>query len=185
MYRHYLAREQIVMRSLVKKTVFRTTLLSIMSTVAIWIPMVLQTNAAIAGDKIYKIEIRETDGIPQTLNGERYKKIRGRSEWAVLKVNDGGTVLLKHVIRTTNSYGVSTWSNDVIISLNVCPIMDQRSPCINLKGDRFTMPKGNSVKDFRFEFQVQENNGSQVRFVQVPRDFIAEESPDINNSRSQ
>ena len=163
------------MRPLVKKTLFKMTLLSAMSTVAIWMPMVLQANVAIAGDKIYKIEIRETDGIPQTLNGERYKKIRGRSEWAVLRVNDVATVQLKHVIRTTNSYGVSTWSNDVITALNVCPVMDQRSACMNLKGDRFTMPKDNSVKDFRFEFQVQENNGFHVRFVQVPRDFIAED----------
>ena len=163
----------------------RTTLLSAMSTIAILMPMVLQANAAIAGDQIYKIEIRETDGIPQTLNGERYKKIRGRSEWAVLKVNDGGNVLLKHVIRTTNSYGVSTWSDDVITALSVCPIMDQRSACMNLKGDRFTMPKGNSIKDFRFEFQVQENNGSHVRFVQVPPDLIGEEASAIDNSRSR
>lgn len=173
------------MTSLVKKTLFKRTLLSAMSTVAIWMPMVLQANAAIAGDKIYKIEIGETDVTSSTLSGERYKKIRGRSEWAVLRVNDGGTVQLKYVIRTTNSYGVSTWSNDVITALNVCPVMDQRSACLNLKGDRFTLPKGNSVKDIRLEFQIQENNVSRVRFVQVPRDFIAEESPAIDNSRSR
>lgn len=173
------------MGSLVKKTVFRTTLLSAMSTAAIWMPIVFQANAAIAGDKIYKIEIRETNGIPQTLNGERYKKIRGRSEWAVLRVNDGGTVQLKHVIRTTNSYGVSTWSNDVITALNVCPVLDQRSACMKLKGDRFILPKGNSVKDVRLEFQIQENNIPLVRFVQVPRDFIAEDASAIDNSRSR
>lgn len=173
------------MRSFVKKTVFRTTLLSAISTVAIGMPIVFQANAAIAGDKIYKIEIRETDGILQTLNGERYKKIRGRSEWAVLRVNDGRTVQLKHVVRTTNSYGVSTWSNDVITALNVCPVMDRRTACMNLKGDRFTLPKDNSVKDFRFEFQIQENKVFRVRFVQVPRDFIAEEASAIDNSRSR
>ena len=173
------------MGSLVKKTVFRTMLLSAISTVAIGMPMVFQANAAIAGDKIYKIEIRETDAAPQTLNGERYKKIRGRAEWAVLRVNDGGTVQLKHVIRTTNSYGVSTWSNDVITALNVCPVLDQRSACMKLKGDRFILPKDNSVKDFRFEFQIQQNNSSRVRFVQVPRDFIAEEASAIDNSRAR
>ena len=161
-------------------------LLSAMGTVVIWMPMVLQANAAIAGDKIYKIEIRQTNATSHTLEGESYKKIRGRSEWAVLTVNEGGTVQLKHMIRTTQSYGVSTWSDHVVTALNVCPVvMDQRSACVGLKGDRFTLPKGNSVKDFQFEFQVQENNGSQVRFVQVPRDFIAEESPAVDNSRSR
>ncbi len=173
------------MRTLVKKTVLRTTLLSAISTVAIGMPMVLQASAAIASDKIYKIEIRETDGIPQTLKGERYKKIRGRSEWAVLRVNDGGTVQLKHVLRTTNSYGVSTWSSDAITALNVCPVLDQRSACMNLKGNRFILPKGNSVKDVRLEFQIQDNNIPRVRFVQVPRDFIAEEASAFDNSRSR
>jgi len=173
------------MRPLVKTTLFKTTLLSAMSTVAIWMPIVLQANAAIAGDKIYKIKLQETNATSQTLEGESYKKIRGRSEWAVLTVNDVGTVQLKQMIRTTQSYGVSTWSDHLVTALNVCPAMDQRSACVGLKGDRFTMPKGNSVKDFRFEFQFQESNGSQVRFAQVPRDFIAEESPAVDNSRSR
>ncbi len=166
----------------------KTTLLSAMSMVAIWMPIVVQANAAIAGDKIYiyKIKLDETNATPQTLEGESYKKIRGRSEWAVLRVNDVRIVQLKQMIRTTQSYGVSTWSDHLVTALNVCPVvMDQRSACVGLKGDRFTLPKGNSVKDFQFEFQVQENNGSQVRFVQVPRDFIAEESPAVDNSRSR
>ncbi|MCX5962776.1 MAG: hypothetical protein NT070_06410 [Cyanobacteria bacterium] len=173
------------MRPPVKTTLLKTTLLSAMSTVAILIPIVLQANAAIAGDKIYKIEIRQTNATSHTLEGESYKKIRGRSEWAVLMVNEDGTVQLKHMIRTTQSYGVSTWSDHVVTALNVCPVIDKRSACGGLKGDRFTLPKGNSIKDFQFEFQVQENNGSQVRFVQVPRDFIAEELPAVDNSRSR
>jgi len=177
------------MQPLFKTTLLKTTLLSAtlsaIGTIAIWMPMLLQANAAIAGDKIYKIEIRETNATSQTLEGETYKKIRGRSEWAVLTVNEVENVQLKYKIRTTNSYGVSTWSDNVVTALNVCPVMDQRSACMGLKADRFTMPKGSSVKDFRFEFQVQENNGSQVRFVQVPRDFIAEESPAVDNSRSR
>ena len=178
------------MRPPIKTALLKTTLLSAMrlsamSTVTIFIPMVLQANAAIAGDKIYKIEILQTNATSHTLEGESYKKMRGRSEWAVLTVNEDGTVQLKHMIRTTQSYGVSTWSDHVVTALNVCPVIDKRSACVGLKGDRFTLPKGNSVKDFQFEFQVQENNGSQVRFVQVPRDFIAEESPAVDNSRSR
>ena len=174
------------MRPAVKTTLFKMNLLSAMGTVAIWMPIVLQANAAIAGNKIYKIKLEETKATPQTLEGESYKKIRGRSEWAVLTVNDVGIVQLKQMIRTTQSYGVSTWSDHLVTALNVClVVMDQRSTCVGLKGDRFTLPKGNSVKDFQFEFQVQENNGSQVRFVQVPRDFIAEESPAVDNSRSR
>ena len=173
------------MRPLVKKTLFKTTLLSAMSTVAIWMPIVLQANAAIAGDKIYKIKLQETNTTSQTLEGESYKKIRGRSEWAVLTVNEVGTVQLKHMIRTTQSYGVSTWSDHVVTALNVCLVMDQRSDCVGLKGDRFTLPKGNSIKDFQFEFQIKEDNRSHVRFVRVPPNFIAEESPAVDNSRSR
>ena len=165
--------------------VIKTSFLSIVSAIALWIPMLVQANAAIAGDKIYKIELKETDVTAQTLEGESYKKIRGRSEWAVLTVNEVGTIQLKHMIRTTQSYGVSTWSNNPVTALNVCPISDQRLACTNLTGDRFTLPKGNSVKDFRFELQTIENDRSQVRFVQVPQNFIAEESPTVDNSRSR
>ena len=158
--------------------------LSAMSTVVILIPMVLQANAAIAGDRIYKIEIRQTNATSHTLEGESYKKIRGRSEWAVLTVNEDETVQLKHMIRTTQSYGVSTWSDHVVTTLNVCPVIDKRSACVGLKGDRFTLPKGNSIKDFQFEFQIKEDHRSHVRFVQVPPDFIAEEFA-VDNSRSR
>ncbi len=173
------------MRPLVKTTPFKTTLLSGISTVAILMPIVLQANAAIAGDKIYKIQIRETNATSQILEGESYKKIRGRSEWAILTVNEGGTVHLKHMIRTTQPYGVSTWSDPVVTALNVCPISNQPRDCIDLRGDRFTLPKGDSIKDFRFEFQIREDNRSHVRLVQVPPDFIAEESPAVDNSRSR
>ncbi len=157
---------------------------ALFSTIAIWMPIVLQANAAIAGEKIYKIELQETDAPIQTLEGERYKKIRGRSEWAVLTVNDTGTIQLKYAIRTSQSYGVSTWSNAGVMALNVCPISGQSRACVGLKGDRFTIPKGNNIKDFRFEFQVQDNNRSHVRFVQVPRSFTTEGSPSVNSPRS-
>ncbi len=173
------------MRPAVKTTLFKTTLLSAMGIVAIWMPMVLQANAAIAGDKIYKIEIRQTKATSHTLEGESYKKIRGRSEWAVLTVNDVGIVQLKQMIRTTQSYGVSTWSDHVVAALNVCPVIDKRSACVGLKGDLFTLPKGNSIKDFQFEFQIKEDHRSHVRFVQVPPDFMAEELPAVDNSRSR
>lgn len=173
------------MRPPVKTTLLKTTLLSAMRLSAILIPIVLQANVAIAGDKIYKIEIRQTNATSHTLEGESYQKIRGRSEWAVLTVNDVGTVQLKHMIRTTQSYGVSTWSDHVVTALNVCPVIDKRSACVGLKGDRFTLPKGNSIKDFQFEFQIKEDHRSHVRFVQVPPDFIAEELPAVDNSRSR
>ena len=162
----------------------KTTLLK-MGTVAIWIPIVLQANAAIAGAKIYKIKLGETNTTSQTLEGESYKKIRGRSEWGVLTVNEGGIIQIKQMVRTTQSYGVSTWSDLVVIALNVCPVSNQPRACINLKGDRFTLPKNKSIKDFQFEFQTKENSRSHVRFVQVPADFVAEESPAIDNSRSR
>ena len=173
------------MRPAVKTTLFKMNLLSAMGTVAIWMPIVLQANAAIAGNKIYKIKLEETKATPQTLEGESYKKIRGRSEWAVLTVNEDETVQLKHMIRTTQSYGVSTWSDHVVTALNICPVIDRRSACVGLKGDRFTLPKGNSIKDFQFEFQIKEDPRSYVRFVQVPPDFIAEELPAVDNSRSR
>ena len=158
---------------------------SVLGAIVFWMPMLVQANAAIAGDKIYKIELKETSATSQTLEGESYKKIRGRSEWAVLTVNEVGTIQVKHMVRTTQTYGVSTWSNNVVTALNVCPISDQRRGCTNLKGDRFTMPKGNGIKDFRFELQTTEDDRSQVRFVQVPRNFIAEEPPAVDNSRSR
>jgi hypothetical protein len=178
------------MRPPVKTTLLKTTFLSAMklsamSTVAILIPIVLQANAAIAGDKIYKIEIRQTNATSHTLEGESYKKIRGRSEWAVLTVNDVGIVQLKQMIRTTQSYGVSTWSDHLVTALNVCPVIDRRSACVGLKGDRFILPKGNSIKDFQFEFQIKEDHRFHVRFVKVPADFIAEELPAVDNSRSR
>ncbi len=173
------------MRPAVKTTLFKMNLLSAMGIVAIWMPMVLQANAAIAGDKIYRIKLGETNATAQTLEGEIYKKIRGRSEWAVLTVNEVGTVQLKHMIRTTQSYGVSSWSDHLVTALNVCPIVGKRSACVDLKGDRFTLPKKKSIKDFQFEFQIKENQRSHVRFVQVPADFVAEESPATDNSRSR
>ena len=166
-------------------TIIKTSLLSSLSAIALWMPMLVQANAAIAGDKIYKIELKGSDSTAQTLEGESYKKVRGRSEWAVLTVNEAGTIQLKHMVRTTQSYGVSTWSNNAVTALNVCPISNQSRGCTNLTSDRFTLPKGNNVKDFRFELQTIENDRSQVRFVQVPRNFIAEESPNADNSRSR
>ena len=175
----------IIKTSFLRKSFLSTPFLSTLGAIALWMPMLVQANAAIAGDKIYKIELEGTNATSQILEGESYKKIRGRSEWAVLIVNEVGTIQLKHTIRTTQAYGVSTWSNNVVTALNVCPISNQSRGCTNLTGDRFTMPKGNSIKDFRFELQTVEDDRPQVRFVQVPRNFIAEESPDVDNSRSR
>ena len=175
----------VIKTSFLRKPFLSRHFLSTLGTIAFWMPMLVQANAAIAGDKIYKIELKGTDSTAQTLEGEGYKKIRGRSEWAVLTVNEVGMIQLKHMVRTTQSYGVSTWSNNVVTALNVCPISNQPRDCTNLKGDRFTMPKGHSVKDFQFELQTIEDDRSQVRFVQVPQNFIAEESPAVDNSRSR
>jgi hypothetical protein len=151
--------------------------------VSLCLPIALQTQRAIAAE-VYKIELKETASAqPYTLNGEALKKVRGQSEWAVLTINEPNVVQFKHMRRLANSYGVSKWVENSVTTLIACPVASDA--CKTVSGNRFEIPKSNTIKDFKFEFQFLEGNVEQVRSVQVPSDRIPEKSPKpINRSRS-
>lgn len=146
------------------------------------LPIVLQAQAAIAAD-IYKIELKESPETTYMLKGEALKKVRGQSEWVVLTVNEPNVVQFKHMRRLAKSYGVSTWAENSVTTLRACPIAT--GSCQTISGSRFEIPKTNTIKDFRFEFQFVEDNRDQVRLVQVPIDRIPETQAQPTNSRSR
>ncbi len=146
------------------------------------LPIALQSEV-IAAD-VYKIELKETPEAPSyTLKGKSLKKVRGQSEWAVLTVNEPNIVQFKHMRRLAKSYGVSTWSENSVTALIACPIATDS--CKTISGSRFEIPKTNTIKDFRFEFQFVQDNVEQVRLVQVPSGRIPETQVKPTNSRSR
>ncbi len=130
--------------------------------------------------EVYKIELKETEQRTSSLSGERLKKVRGQSEWAVLTLNEPNVVQLKQMRRLANSYGISKWFENSVTTIVACPI--KTGACRTLTGNRFEIPKNKTVKDFRFEFQFVEDNVEQVRSVQVPSDRLPET---ITPSRSR
>jgi hypothetical protein len=160
------------------KTGFFTAVL-----LSLGLPIAFQSQAAIASD-VYKIELKESpEAQAYTLKGEALKKVRGQSEWAVLTVSEPNVVQFKHMRRLAKSYGVSTWSENPVTTVIACPITT--GSCQTISGGRFEIPKANTIKDFRFEFQFVEGKVDQVRLVQVPSDRIPETQVKPTNSRSR
>jgi hypothetical protein len=123
--------------------------------------------------EVYKIELKETAAQgASSLSGERLKKVRGQSEWAVLTLNEPNVVQLKHMRRLANSYGISKWFENSVTTILACPITTGN--CTTMTGNRFEIPKNKTVKDFRFEFQFLADRTQQVRSVQVPSDRLPE-----------
>ncbi len=131
--------------------------------------------------EVYKVELREASETPSKLSGERFKKVRGQSEWAVLTLNEPNVVQLKQMKRLANSYGISKWFENSVTQIFACPIVS--GDCSTVIGNRFEIPKNKTVKDFRFEFQFIEENMEQVRSVQVPSDRLAEKPVIPSRSR--
>jgi hypothetical protein len=132
----------------------------------------LGSQSAIAAET-YKLELKEsTSKAPLQLQGESFKRIRGQSEWAVLKVLEPRTVKFQHMRRTANNYGVSRWTENAVTTVVACPIV--AGDCTTISGNRFELPKLKTVKDFSFEFQFVENEVKQARSFQVPSDRLPE-----------
>jgi hypothetical protein len=130
----------------------------------------------------YKIEIRPQNGG----NGEdggfnivTAGLVKGRSEWAVVKVLNGNQVKILHTTRIAGIVGNSRWFDHKPIALRMCvadsfDVTDSKKNCKTVKSDTIDLPADKSLYDLSFDFRYIEGGHPYVQTIQISPDMQPE-----------